>query len=71
VEKNKAKLEAKIHSVFSLIDEHIEQDKSERSPNELPPIDSASLKEKVSLLNKFIGSMNKAEQKQVKQLHQD
>ena len=71
VEKNKVKLEEKIHSVLSDVDKHIEQDKQERSPEALPVIDSAMLREKVSSLNKRLAAMNKAEQKQVKQLQED
>lgn len=71
VEKNKVKLEEKIHAVLSQVDKHIEYDKQERSPETLPVIDSALLQEKVAALNKRLSSMNKAQQKQVKQLQED
>lgn len=71
VEKNKVKLESKIHSVLQEVDKHIEQDKQERSPETLPSIDSTLLREKVSALNKRLSTMNKAEQKQVQQLQED
>jgi len=71
VEKNKAKLESKIYSVLKDIDNHIEQDKAERTPDDLPAIDSTLLREKVRALNKRLSVLNKAEQKQLKQLQQD
>lgn len=71
VEKNKVKLEEKIRTVLCEVDKHIEQDRLERSLEALPVIDSTLLREKVSALNKRLSVMNKAEQKQVKQLQQD
>ena len=71
VEKNKAKLEDKIRSILHDVDSHIEQDKHERSPEPLPDINSALIREKVSALNNRLSTMNKAERKQVKQLQQD
>ena len=71
VEKNKIKLEEKIHAVLSQVDKHKEHDKQECSAETLPVIDSALLREKVTALNKRLTSMNKAEQKQVKQLQED
>lgn len=71
VEKNKARLEAKIGSVLSEIDRHIEQDKEERTPEALPAIDSKELREKVSALNKQLSGMNKAEEKQLQKLQED
>ena len=71
VEKNKVKLEAKIRSVLTEVDEHIEQDKHDRSPEVPPAIDSTLLREKISALNQRLCTMNKAERKQVKQLQED
>lgn len=71
VEKNKAKLESKIQSIFSEADKHIEQDKRERTPDVLPDMGSCGLREKVSALNKRLSEMNKAEQKQVKKLQDE
>lgn len=71
VEKNKAKLETRIRSVLSEVDKHIEQDKTEKSPEALPAIDSETLREKVGALNKRLSAMNKAEQKQIRQLQND
>ncbi len=71
VEKNKARLESKIRTVLSEVDKHIEQDKLERTPEELPSIDSQLLREKVNSLNRRLSQMNKAGQKQIKQLQED
>jgi hypothetical protein len=72
VEKYKAKLEDKIRSVLSLVDEHIEQDKQEDNSVENPkPIDSDLLREKVKELNSRLDRMDKIERKQVKQLQED
>ena len=71
VEKNKEKLEAKIQAVLGEVDKHIEQDKQERTAESLPVIDSTLLREKIGSLNKRLSTMNKAEQKQVKQLQED
>lgn len=71
VEKQKEKLEAKIRSILSLVDEHIEQDKEESGAKELPAINSDLLKEKVKELNARLDKMSKIEQKQVKQLQAD
>ncbi len=71
VEKNKAKLEAKIKAVLQEVDSHIEKDKQERSAEELPSIDSGQLKEKLKALNKQFSGMNKREQKQLKKLGED
>jgi hypothetical protein len=71
VEKNKVKLESKIRAVLEEVDNHIEQDKQERSAEELSAIDSEGLREKVRALNKQFSSMNKAEQKQMKKLQED
>lgn len=71
VEKNKAKLEANIRQVLSDIDDHIEQDKEERSSEEVPCIDSTMLRDKVQQLNKKLSSASKSKQKQLKKLQQD
>ena len=71
VEKHKEKLETKIRSVLSLVDEHIEQDKQESGAKELPAINSDLLKEKVKELNARLDKMTKIEAKQVKQLQDD
>lgn len=52
VEKYKSKLEDKIRSVFSLADEHIEQEKQEEDVKESPKqIDRGLLREKLKELN--------------------
>lgn len=71
VEKHKEKLEAKIRSVLSLVDEHIEEDREESKVKELPAINSDLLKEKVKELNARLDKMTKIEAKQVKQLQDD
>jgi transposase len=72
VEKNKAKLEAKIRSVLSLVDEHIEQDKeAEKNPSVQTPIHSDLLREKVQELNTRLEKMDKIEKKQIAKLQQD
>lgn len=71
VEKNKSKLEAKIHTVLSQIDTHIELDSQASSPDELPTISSDELIEKVKELNTRLGQMSKSEQKQIKKLADD
>lgn len=71
VEKHKEKLEAKIRSILSLADEHIEQDQEESGAKELPAINSDLLKEKVKELNARLDKMTKIEAKQVKQLQAD
>lgn len=68
VEKNKIKLEEKIRSLLSLVDEHIEQDKEESCPKELASIHSDLLKDKVKELN---SRLDKMEAKQVKKLQDE
>ncbi len=51
-EKNKAKLEAKIHSILNQIEEGIAQDNASLNDEELPAIDSKTLKDKIDELNK-------------------
>jgi transposase len=72
VEKNKSKLEAKIRSVLSLVDEHIEQDsEASKSPSLETAIDSDLLCKKVNELNSRIDKMNKIEKKQFVKLQQE
>ena len=72
VEKHKEKLEAKIRSVLSLIDENIEQDKdAEKTPTSEKSIDSESLVKQVQALNSRLDKMNKIEKKQVAKLQDD
>ena len=71
VEKNKAKVEARIRAILAEVDQHIEQDKEERVPGTLPAIDSKTLREKVKALNKRLPGMNKAEEKQLQKLQED
>lgn len=72
VEKYKSKLEEKIRAVLSVVDKHIEQDKTQENIRETPkPIDSDLLCTKVKELNSRLDRMNKIERKQVKQLQED
>jgi transposase len=72
VEKYKSKLEDKIRSLLSLVDQHIEQDKYLEKLTESPKsIDSDLLRSKVKELNTRLDKMNKIERKQVKQLQDD
>lgn len=71
VEKNKARLESRIHSVLAEVDKYIEQDKQARNPHELPAIDSTELRQKVGMLNNRLSAMNKAEKKQIKELQEN
>lgn len=71
VEKNKAKLEAKIRSILEQIDEGIAQDNDSGDQEQSPPIDSQDLKERIKKLNesnKFDKKVNKAEFKALKEL---
>jgi len=63
VEKNKSKLEVKIHTVLSQIDTHIELDSQQSSPDELPAMSSDELADKVKELNTRLGQMGKSQQK--------
>jgi hypothetical protein len=67
VEKNKAKLQAKIHSVLSQIDEGIAQDNSpeEDSPQE---IDSSLLRARIDELNRSGKHQDEGGRKQLKEL---
>jgi transposase len=68
VEKNKAKLQAKIHSVLSQIDEGIAQDNSpvEDSPQE---IDSSLLRARIDQLNRSGKHQDKGGRKQLMPVH--
>lgn len=71
VEKNKAKLEAKIRSILEQIDEGIAQDNDSGDQDQSPPIDSQDLKERIKKLNesnKFDKKVNKADFKAFKEL---
>jgi len=67
VEKNKAKLEAKIRGILKMIDEGIAQDDL---PNDEPPtpIDSDELKKRIDQINRE--NLSKQEQKAVKTLEE-
>lgn len=67
VEKNKAKLEAKIREILKMIDEGIAQDDL---PNDEPPtpIDSDELKKRIDQINRE--NLSKQEQKAVKTLEE-
>lgn len=72
VEKNKAKLEKKIESVLSDIDSQIRQDQSELGRDETPgPIDSAQLRDRLSVLNEQLKEAAKPTQKQLKKLREE
>lgn len=71
VQKYKAKLEDKIRSVLSLVDSHIEQDKTDDQLSDNKPIDSDILCQKVKELNSRLDKMDKIERKQVQQLRDD
>lgn len=72
VEKNKAKLEAKIEGVLKEIDCQIKQDQSDLGSSQLvKPIDSACLQEKLEGLNEKLKEAGKSTQKQLKQLQQE
>lgn len=70
VEKNKAKLEAKIHSVLADIESQIRTDQSDLSPDSPRPIDSATLKTKLTALNSHLKENSKALEKQMQTLQQ-
>lgn len=76
VEKNKAKLEAKIRFILEQIDQGIAQDKDNGEQDQAPAIDSQELKERIKKLNEsntFDKKVNKAEFKALKELekHQE
>lgn len=72
VEKNKAKLEHKIQSVLEEIDGQIKADQQELNKEETPrSIDSAELKERLSILNKKLKESDKSTQKQLKKLQEE
>lgn len=75
VEKNKAKLETKIISVLSEIEEQIAEDNQSINEVEvLPTIDTASLKEKVAAINEKLeltGKQTKNTTKQLKKLTEE
>ncbi|SEL68034.1 transposase, IS4 family [Parapedobacter koreensis] len=72
VEKNKAKLEAKISSVLSDIESQIKADQSGlKHADTAKPIDSRELKEKLSELNNKLKDTGKTTQKQLKKLQEE
>lgn len=72
VEKNKAKLEAKIQDVLTEIESQIKQDQSELTKEHCcKSIDSLELKEKVTQLNKHRADLPKPTAKQLKQLKEE
>jgi transposase len=72
VEKNKEKLEQKIQSVLQDIDNQIKEDSKSINKEELPqPIDSKTLKEKLSVLNSRLKEPRKSTQKQLAKLQQE
>jgi transposase len=72
VEKNKAKLEAKISSVLSDIESQIREDQSELGRDETPrSIDSTELRDRLSLLNEKLKEAAKPTQKQLKKLREE
>jgi transposase len=71
VEKNKAKLEARIQSVLSDIEGQIKTDQSDLSPDNAKTINSAALKAKLSELNSSLKESGKLVQKQLKTLQQE
>lgn len=71
VEKNKAKLEAKIRGVLCDISQAIRQDRN--APAERPPekVDAERLREEIRQLNERVAELDKQAQKQVKKLAQE
>jgi transposase len=70
VEKHKSRLEAKIHTLLSQIESHIEED-NQSDEEVLKAIDSEELQTKVKELNARSEVMSKIEKKQIKQLQED
>lgn len=71
VEKNKAKLEAKIESVLADIEGQIRTDQCDLHKAETRPIDSMELKAKLTELNSKLKESSKATQKQLQALQED
>lgn len=72
VEKNKAKLEGKIHTILSAIDSHIQSDNQAFNEEVLPKkINSEELKEKLSALNKKLKEPSKRQAKELKKLQEE
>jgi len=70
-EKHKEKLGAKIDSILKDIDQAIESDKSEKQKQEVPPITSRELEDKINELNNRLAQLSKQQQKQVKVLKEE
>jgi len=71
VEKNKARLEAKIQSVLADIEGQIKTDQADLIPDSPKAIDSAGLKTRLSELNSRLKESNKTVEKQMKVLQQE
>lgn len=72
VEKNKAKLEAKIHQILSDIEGSIQSDNQEVNKEELPQsINSQELKKQLSAINKRLKTPTKTQQKELKKLQDE
>ena len=72
VEKYKEKLEAKINTVLSDIENSIQSDNQKLNPDELPKrINSEELREKLSQLNKKLKEPTKKQTKELQKLQQD
>lgn len=72
VEKYKEKLEHKINHILSDIENSIQSDNQELNTEELPKsIDSESLKEKLSILNKKLKEPTKKQSKELQKLQEE
>ena len=75
VERHKTKLEEKIQSILSDIDSHIQSENQEHNQEDLPQqIDSKTLQEKLSEINKRLKeshAIKKEQHRQIKELQQE
>lgn len=71
VEKNKAKLEAKVRGVLSDIRQAIREDGKAPAEQEPEKVDAQRLREEVKELNARVAGMGRKEQKQVKKLEEE
>ncbi|MEA5260921.1 IS1182 family transposase [Arcicella aquatica] len=72
VEKNKAKLETKIHQILSDIEGSIQSDNQEVNKEELPQsINSQELKKQLSAINKRLKTPTKTQKKELKKLQDE
>jgi len=67
-EKNKSKLEKKIHSILSQIEEGIAQDNTGITEETCLPIDSETLRQRIEELNRSNKEKSQAEKRQIKEL---